>query len=114
MIDPLHDRPILAALAGAVAISFSGILFRVAHVSPSTGAVLRCLYALPILWPLAWLDWLPIGDAVPHAPQVKLPGVRAFSPSQERDLVHWGSASQWTAWSPSGRTHKPARRVAPH
>jgi len=52
----LHDRPIVAALAGAVAISFSGILFRVAHVSPSTGAVLRCLYALPVLWPLAWLE----------------------------------------------------------
>jgi drug/metabolite transporter (DMT)-like permease len=56
VIDPLHERPILAALAGALAISFSGILFRVAHVSPSTGAVLRCLYALPILWPLAWLE----------------------------------------------------------
>ena len=47
----------LAALTGAVAISFSGILFRVAHVSPSTGAVFRCLYALPALWLLArWED----------------------------------------------------------
>ena len=53
----LHDRPVLAALTGAVAISFSGILFRVAHVSPSTGAVFRCLYALPALWLLArWED----------------------------------------------------------
>jgi drug/metabolite transporter (DMT)-like permease len=53
----LHDRPALAALIGAVAISFSGILFRVAHVSPSTGAVFRCLYALPPLWLLArWED----------------------------------------------------------
>jgi drug/metabolite transporter (DMT)-like permease len=52
----LHDRPIVAALAGALAISFSGILFRVAHVSPSTGAVYRCLFALPILWPLAWRE----------------------------------------------------------
>jgi drug/metabolite transporter (DMT)-like permease len=49
----LHDRPVLAALTGAVAISFSGILYRVAHVSPSTGAVFRCLYALPPLWLLA-------------------------------------------------------------
>jgi drug/metabolite transporter (DMT)-like permease len=49
----LHNRPILAALTGAVAISFSGILFRVAHVSPSTGAVFRCLYALPVLWLLS-------------------------------------------------------------
>jgi drug/metabolite transporter (DMT)-like permease len=52
----LHDRPILAALAGALAISFSGILFRVAHVSPTTGALFRCVYALPVLWPLARLE----------------------------------------------------------
>jgi drug/metabolite transporter (DMT)-like permease len=52
----LHDRPVLAALAGALAISFSGILFRVAHVSPTTGALFRCLYALPVLWPLARLE----------------------------------------------------------
>ena len=53
MPQRLHDRPIVAALAGALAIAFSGILFRVAHVSPTTGAVFRCLYALPILWPLS-------------------------------------------------------------
>jgi drug/metabolite transporter (DMT)-like permease len=52
----LHNRPVGAALAGAVAISFSGILFRAAHVSPATGAVFRCLYALPVLWPLARLE----------------------------------------------------------
>ena len=53
----LHDRPILAALAGALAISFSGILYRVADVSPTTGAVFRCLYAVVPLWLLArWED----------------------------------------------------------
>jgi len=52
----LYERPILAALTGAVAISFSGILYRVAHVSPSTGAVFRCLYAVPPLWLLAKLE----------------------------------------------------------
>jgi drug/metabolite transporter (DMT)-like permease len=52
----LHDRPIGAALAGALAISFSGILFRAAHVSPSTGAFYRCALALPVLWPLSWLE----------------------------------------------------------
>jgi drug/metabolite transporter (DMT)-like permease len=52
----LHERPILAALTGAVAISFSGILYRVAHVSPSTGAVFRCLYAVPPLLLLATLE----------------------------------------------------------
>ena len=53
MAHRLHDRPIVAALAGALAISFSGILFRVAHVSPTTGAVFRCLYAVPVLWLLS-------------------------------------------------------------
>jgi drug/metabolite transporter (DMT)-like permease len=53
----LHNRPIVAALTGAIAISFSGILFRVAHVSPVTGALFRCLYAVPLLWLLArWED----------------------------------------------------------
>lgn len=52
----LYERPILAALTGAVAISFSGILYRVAHVSPSTGAVFRCLYAVPPLLLLAKLE----------------------------------------------------------
>src|SRR5437867_1681188 len=53
----LHERPVLAALAGALAISFSGILYRVAHVSPTTGAVFRCLYAVVPLWLLArWED----------------------------------------------------------
>src|ERR671934_871749 len=56
MPQRLYNRPVLAALSGALAISFSGILFRVAHVSPATGAVFRCLYALPVLWPLARLE----------------------------------------------------------
>ncbi len=56
MPSRLYDRPIGAALAGALALSFSGILFRAAHVSPATGAVYRCLLALPLLWPLSWLE----------------------------------------------------------
>jgi drug/metabolite transporter (DMT)-like permease len=44
---------VLAALVGAFCIAFSGILFRLAHVSPSTGAFFRCLWALPPLWWLA-------------------------------------------------------------
>lgn len=43
-------------LVGAVAIAFSGILFRLAHVSPSTGAFYRCVWALPPLWLLARLE----------------------------------------------------------
>jgi drug/metabolite transporter (DMT)-like permease len=50
------ERPVAAALAGAVTIAFSGILFRLAEVSASTGAFFRCLYALPPLWLLARLE----------------------------------------------------------
>jgi drug/metabolite transporter (DMT)-like permease len=49
----LARRPELAALAGAVAIAFSGILYRLSDVSPETGAFFRCLWALPPLWLLA-------------------------------------------------------------
>jgi drug/metabolite transporter (DMT)-like permease len=44
------QHPARAALAGAIAIAFSGILYKAAHVSPSTGAFFRCAYALPALW----------------------------------------------------------------
>ena len=50
-------RPALGVLIGAFAIAFSGILYRKANVSPSTGAFFRCLWALPPPRPLAvWED----------------------------------------------------------
>src|ERR671934_798694 len=69
MLRGVGDRPVLAVLVGAVAIAFSGVLFRLSHVSPSTGAFYRCFFALPPLWLLArrerratrratWLAWL--------------------------------------------------------
>src|ERR671936_642246 len=53
MFRAAGQRPVLAVLVGAVAIAFSGILFRLAHVSPSTGAFYRCVWALPPLCLLA-------------------------------------------------------------
>jgi drug/metabolite transporter (DMT)-like permease len=47
------QRPVPAVLVGAVAIAFSGILFRLSHASASTGAFYRCVFALPPLWLLA-------------------------------------------------------------
>jgi drug/metabolite transporter (DMT)-like permease len=41
---------------GALVIAFSAILVRLAEVSPSTAAVFRCAYALPLLALLAWLE----------------------------------------------------------
>jgi drug/metabolite transporter (DMT)-like permease len=49
----LARRPGITVLVGAVAISFSAILFRLAHVSASTGAFYRCVWALPPLWLIA-------------------------------------------------------------
>ncbi|MBI4259699.1 MAG: hypothetical protein HY658_03940 [Actinobacteria bacterium] len=49
-------RPYLGAALGSVFIAFSGILVRVADVSPSTAAVFRCAYALPALGLLAWAE----------------------------------------------------------
>jgi drug/metabolite transporter (DMT)-like permease len=50
----LQDRrPLGFAAAGALVIAFSAILVRLADVSPSTAAVFRCAYALPLLGALA-------------------------------------------------------------
>jgi drug/metabolite transporter (DMT)-like permease len=49
----MMDRPILAGALGALVIAFSGILVRLAEVSPSTAAFFRCAYALPVLGLLA-------------------------------------------------------------
>jgi drug/metabolite transporter (DMT)-like permease len=49
-----HERE--CALLGAVTIAFSSILVRLSHASPSTAAIFRCAYALPVLGLLAWLE----------------------------------------------------------
>jgi drug/metabolite transporter (DMT)-like permease len=41
---------------GAVTIAFSSILVRLSHASPSTAAIFRCVYALPFLGMLAFLE----------------------------------------------------------
>src|SRR4030081_3476746 len=44
------------ALLGAVAIAFSSIFVRPSPASPSTAAIFRCAYALPVLGLLAWRE----------------------------------------------------------
>lgn len=46
----------VCAVLGAVAIAFSSILVRLSHASPSTAAIFRCAYALPVLGLLAWWE----------------------------------------------------------
>ncbi len=57
----LVERPTLGVLTGAFAICFSGILYRLAEVSPATGAFFRCFWALPPLWLLTRWEERRIG-----------------------------------------------------
>jgi drug/metabolite transporter (DMT)-like permease len=82
------DRPVEAALAGAVAIAFSGILFRLAEVSASTGAFFRCLYALPPLWLLARLEDRRYGPRPRRAHVLAIVAGIFFAV----DLVFWHNA----------------------
>jgi drug/metabolite transporter (DMT)-like permease len=41
---------------GAIAIAFSSILVRLSHASPSTAAIFRCAYAVPVLGLLVWIE----------------------------------------------------------
>ena len=62
-------HPARAALAGALAIAFSAILYRSSHVSPETGAFFRCAYALPVLWVLVRFEERRLG---PRPRQLRL------------------------------------------
>src|SRR4051812_44851464 len=81
----LGQRPELAALAGAVAIAFSGILFREAHVSPSTGAFYRCFWALPPLILLGRMEDRRLGPRAPRARWLAIAAGAFFA----ADLVLW-------------------------
>jgi drug/metabolite transporter (DMT)-like permease len=52
----LTARPRGMAVAGALTIAFSAILVKQSGASPSTAAIFRCAYALPILGALAWWE----------------------------------------------------------
>jgi len=50
------SRAPLIAFAGALTIAFSAILVHQADVHPTTAAVYRCAYAVPVLGVLAWRE----------------------------------------------------------
>jgi drug/metabolite transporter (DMT)-like permease len=60
-LGAIAARPRVAALLGAMCIAFSGILYRWAEVSPSTGTVFRALFGLPLLGFVAWLEYRRFG-----------------------------------------------------
>jgi len=60
---PLGERPVLAAVLGALCIAFSAILVRLAESEPATVAFYRCAWALPLLGALAWRERRLYGPA---------------------------------------------------
>jgi drug/metabolite transporter (DMT)-like permease len=52
----VSERPLQAAVLGALVIAFSAILVKLAEVAPATAAFFRCFYALPVLGLLAWRE----------------------------------------------------------
>jgi drug/metabolite transporter (DMT)-like permease len=81
----LDRRPGAVAVAGALTIAFSAILVKLADVEPATAAIFRCLYALPVLGVLAWVERRRFG---PRTWRERLPALAAgvlFA----ADLVFW-------------------------
>ena len=84
-------RPAVAATVGALAIAFSGILFRLAEVSAETGAFFRCLYALPPLVVLAAVEDSRLGPRARRARVLALVAGLFFA----ADLILWHRAIEY-------------------
>jgi drug/metabolite transporter (DMT)-like permease len=81
----VNARPVLAGALGALVIAFSGILVRLAEVSPATAAFFRCAYALPVLGLLAWIERRRYGPR-PRRQRLLALGAGFFLAA---DLVFW-------------------------
>jgi drug/metabolite transporter (DMT)-like permease len=84
-LDRVNERPVLAGAMGALVIAFSGILVRLAEVSPATAAFFRCAYALPMLGLLAWIERRRYGPR-PRRQRLLALGAGVFFAA---DLVTW-------------------------
>jgi drug/metabolite transporter (DMT)-like permease len=81
-------RARLWAFVGAVTISSSAVLVRAADVSPSTAAIFRCAYAVPLLALLAWHQRRRAGGAAEGRPRLAL----AAGCFLAVDLISWHHA----------------------
>jgi drug/metabolite transporter (DMT)-like permease len=69
-------------------IAFSGIFYRFAEVSPSTATAFRCLYGLPILVLVAWLERRRYGPLPPTIVRLSIVAGVFFA----ADLLSWHHA----------------------
>jgi drug/metabolite transporter (DMT)-like permease len=81
----LTRRPGVVAVAGALTIAFSAILVKLADVQPATAAIFRCLYALPVLGLLAWLEDRRHGSRPLRERRLAIPAGIFFA----ADLIFW-------------------------
>jgi drug/metabolite transporter (DMT)-like permease len=81
----LGDRPAISGALGALVIAFSAILVELSEVSPSTAAFFRCLWALPPLALLAWIERRRYGPRSRRDRQVALIAGLFFA----ADLTFW-------------------------
>jgi drug/metabolite transporter (DMT)-like permease len=84
----LTERPVAAATAGALTIAFSAILVRLSHATPSTAAVFRCAYALPVLGLLAHIERRRYGPRSAHDRRLAVIAGAFFAV----DLICWHHA----------------------
>jgi drug/metabolite transporter (DMT)-like permease len=84
----LSRRPGVAAVAGALTIAFSAILVKLADVEPSTAAIFRCAYALPVLWLIAHLEDRRFGPRPLRERRIAIPAGIFFA----ADLIFWHHA----------------------
>jgi drug/metabolite transporter (DMT)-like permease len=86
----IFDRPRLAAVSGGLCIAMSGILVSESGASPSTAAVFRALYALPLLGLLAWLEQRRYGPLSQRTIRLSLLAGCFFA----ADLTAWAHSIQ--------------------
>lgn len=60
------DRPALATALGAVGVSSSGLFVALSNTSPGTASFYRCVFALPLLAPLAIVERQRRGAPTAH------------------------------------------------
>ena len=77
-------------MLGAFTIAFSSIFVRLSHASPSTAAIFRCAYAVPVLGLLANIVMLVTILGV---------GIIGGGDSQTESLIALGFAAAWAVVS---------------
>jgi drug/metabolite transporter (DMT)-like permease len=81
-------RPGATAVLGALTIAFSAILVALSHATPSTAAIFRCAYALPVLGALAWREDRRYGPRSGRDRRLAVPAGILFA----IDLIAWHHA----------------------